>query len=307
MRTHVLAAALLAAASIPAALVPMHPAGAQQVAPPTPARDTDLNEQDRQFVTRAIQMGMAEVQLSELAAQRAENETVRQFGARMVSEHRSMNEQLVQLARQRALEVPQQPDQAHQQVLEQLRGQSGAQFDRSYMLGQVRDHQATIQLYEREAAQGGDTALRQIASGALPSLRQHLEMAQAAIRDLRTGGVAMTQEALPGPSSGSPEGASAQVNPRDLLGRDVIGSNGEPIGEVEDIVLNQDGAPLALVVASGGFLGLGEKRISIPFTQARIQPERNRVAVTGISQQDVEAMPEFRYDGAVTTLNRSGR
>jgi sporulation protein YlmC with PRC-barrel domain len=56
----------------------------------------------------------------------------------------------------------------------------------------------------------------------------------------------------------------------DMMGADLRGSSGEVVGEISNIVLDNDGAPSHAVVSFGGFLGLGEDRVAIPFDKLRI-------------------------------------
>jgi uncharacterized protein (DUF305 family) len=60
-----------------------------------------------------------------------------------------------------------------------LSGLSGAAFDRAYMAKMVTDHQATVELFEAEARDGKDDALRKWAAQKLPTVRGHLEKARA--------------------------------------------------------------------------------------------------------------------------------
>ncbi|HVH74011.1 MAG TPA: DUF4142 domain-containing protein [Stellaceae bacterium] len=55
----------------------------------------------------------------------------------------------------------------------------GALFNRRYINGQVRGHQAAVQLFESEAQQGRSPLLRHFAQTALPMLRAHLRRAEA--------------------------------------------------------------------------------------------------------------------------------
>jgi hypothetical protein len=55
----------------------------------------------------------------------------------------------------------------------------------------------------------------------------------------------------------------------DMMDADLRGSNGEVVGEISNIVLDNDGAPSHAVVAFGGFLGLGEDRAAVPFNKLK--------------------------------------
>jgi len=64
-----------------------------------------------------------------------------------------------------------------------------------------------------------------------------------------------------------------QVRASTLIGQELYGSENETIGEVSDLVLQSDGKTRAALVDVGGFLGIGEKRVSIPFDQIQMQQQ----------------------------------
>ncbi|HEV2303510.1 MAG TPA: DUF4142 domain-containing protein [Stellaceae bacterium] len=55
----------------------------------------------------------------------------------------------------------------------------GALFNRRYVDGQARGHEAAVRLFESEAQGGRSPLLRHFAEGALPILRAHLRHAEA--------------------------------------------------------------------------------------------------------------------------------
>jgi sporulation protein YlmC with PRC-barrel domain len=59
-----------------------------------------------------------------------------------------------------------------------------------------------------------------------------------------------------------PEGAS-RVS--EMIGTAVTGSDIRRLGEVKDVVLDREGRAVAVVIASGGMLGMGEKNVAVPF------------------------------------------
>ena len=50
-----------------------------------------------------------------------------------------------------------------------------------------------------------------------------------------------------------------------LIGVDVYGSENAKIGDINEVVVNHDGSIQAVVIGVGGFLGIGEKDVAIPF------------------------------------------
>jgi putative membrane protein len=127
---------------------------------------------DVEFVRRAAEGGMKEVELGKLATDKASSEEVRAFGKQMVADHSKSNAELMALASMPPPSAPPKPE-------ENLSGLSGAAFDRAYMAKMVTDHEATVELFEAEARDGKDDALRKWAAQKLPTVRGHLEKARA--------------------------------------------------------------------------------------------------------------------------------
>ncbi|ANC91936.1 PRC-barrel domain containing protein [Azospirillum humicireducens] len=91
----------------------------------------------------------------------------------------------------------------------------------------------------------------------------------------------------------------------ELIGKTVYGRDNEKIGEVDDVILDANGQARQLVVSSGGFLGIGEKQVAVDYTAANWDSQNNRLNLAGMSRDDVKAMPEFKYDDTMTSLNKN--
>ncbi len=135
-----------------------------------------ITAEDQEFLTTAIQAGLAEVRLAELALEKAQDERVRGFAERMVADHTAANQQLMNLAEAAGLTPPTEMDQQHQALHQQLSQLSGEEFDQEYMQGQVEDHRVVVELYSTEATQPSGP-VDQLAEQLLPTLREHREMA----------------------------------------------------------------------------------------------------------------------------------
>jgi hypothetical protein len=51
-----------------------------------------------------------------------------------------------------------------------------------------------------------------------------------------------------------------------VIGIPVVGSDPVRIGTIDDLVFDRGGKGVAVVIGTGGFLGMGEKRVGVPFT-----------------------------------------
>ena len=139
-----------------------------------------ISSGDRKFMEKAAGGGTAEVQLGKLATQKAESDQVKQFGQRMVDDHTKVNQQLRQLASTKGVALPASLDKTSQREYDKLSKLSGAQFDREYMNHEVSDHKKDISEFKSEAKKAKDADVKQFASSTLPTLEEHLNLAQAA-------------------------------------------------------------------------------------------------------------------------------
>jgi len=133
---------------------------------------------DQTFVMKAAQGGMAEVELGQLATQKASSDEVKQFGQRMVDDHSKANDQLKQIANQKGIATPTKlssKDAATKARLEKL---SGEQFDHAYMQTMVRDHTKDVAEFRTESKTAKDPELKNFVSQTLPTLEDHLKQAK---------------------------------------------------------------------------------------------------------------------------------
>ncbi len=139
----------------------------------TPGTKSALGSMDTEFVTKAILVGLFEVQASELAVSQATTPFVREFAQMMVMDHGDANRELGQLARGKGALVPTELDQEYQSRVSTLRDQKGVDFDRQYRDMQVTAHNDAIALFDRAATKCEDADLKAYAAKLLPTLREH--------------------------------------------------------------------------------------------------------------------------------------
>jgi putative membrane protein len=148
-----------------------------------PVATTDANE-DAAFLSQAIEMNYAEIELGKLAATRAESQRVKSYAAMLVKDHTAA------LAKFQALERggPAKPQLSaeHEKLQMKLSGMTGAEFDREYIDAMVLGHRETLAMFERQAASKPasapagrpNTELNKLVRETLPSLKKHLSQAE---------------------------------------------------------------------------------------------------------------------------------
>ncbi|MGY2048310.1 DUF4142 domain-containing protein [Methylobacterium sp. JK268] len=131
------------------------------------------------FVKEAAISDMFEIQSSQLAAERSDDQT-KQFATKMIADHQKTSSDLktmVQSGKVKA-EIPTALDSTHQSKLDKLKSLNGADFTKQYHSDQVKAHKDAVDLFQRYA-KGGDTEdLKAWAGKTEPDLAQHLKMAE---------------------------------------------------------------------------------------------------------------------------------
>jgi len=148
--------------------------------PETPAMPTETAAMsDAEFMQMAANSDAFEIQSSELAAQRAASQQVKDFAQMMVRDHTQTTQELTAFAQQNSMMAPTpQLDATLQGRLDSLRGQSGQSFDDAYLDAQVAAHEQAVQTFENYVANAQPGGLRDWANQTLPKLRTHLTQAQ---------------------------------------------------------------------------------------------------------------------------------
>jgi hypothetical protein len=92
---------------------------------------------------------------------------------------------------------------------------------------------------------------------------------------------AQTSAPRPAQTTTTNSGPAQIKNVNMMLGSDVLKANvydkGEnKIGAVDDLVLNKDGSPSQAIIGVGGFLGVGEKDVAIPFNEIKVMTRNGK-------------------------------
>jgi len=78
-----------------------------------------------------------------------------------------------------------------------------------------------------------------------------------------------------------------------LIGKELTDGSGETVGEIDDIVMQNQSQSLHAVVGVGGFLGLGEKEIAVPLADIEARSGTDGGFTTRHSENELKMMPEF--------------
>jgi len=134
------------------------------------------------FLVKAMDGGIMEVDLGNIVKTKARNERVKKFGEMMIKDHTEANGKLKELAASRHVEVPSRVSNDKADMIGKLNKKDRKDFDKAYIDMMVDDHQEDIKEFEEAGNKTNDTQVKQFINRTLPVLRKHLDSCTA-IRD----------------------------------------------------------------------------------------------------------------------------
>jgi len=146
----------------------------QAAASPGTAKVVKMSQKDVNFIQKAAGGGAQEVANGQMAEKQAKSAEVKSMAARIVADQTRLNKELTALANRKGVTFN----------TSGVRAQNlgSGDFDKLYVKWLEEVHRADIADFERAAKSADDSELKAWASKALPTLKQHLAMAQSAAK-----------------------------------------------------------------------------------------------------------------------------
>jgi putative membrane protein len=159
---------------VPAEVLPLVLASVAVLVSPAPA----FADSPRQFLEQALRGDNSEIMLGRIAADRARDPQVREFGRTLVQDHAEARTDVIRIGRRMGLHATRDVTDDARDLRDRLRDARGREFDRMFIRHMVDDHRHDIDAFRDEARERhgpvSDLAARQ-----LPTLQKHLDMALA--------------------------------------------------------------------------------------------------------------------------------
>jgi putative membrane protein len=190
VRSSLIALAGAALLTVPSAIAQMaHPSAPTQTSPTqqqgvSPLDQANANQDptsqmaDKSFVHDALEGGMAEVQLGQLALQKSSNDDVKQFAQKMIDDHTKLGDEMKQVAVQMKVKVPDSPSKKDKSAIAKLQALNGDDFDKAYIKDMVKDHQQDLKDFKQEAQNTQSPDLKKVVNQGGQVIEEHLQMIQ---------------------------------------------------------------------------------------------------------------------------------
>jgi hypothetical protein len=175
--------------------------------------------------------------------------------------------------------------------------------------GQATEEAAQAADQAGQAAQEAEQAAEQATGGAAEQAAEGAEQAAEGAQEAAEGAEEAAQGAAE-TTTQAVEGAEAPAEPvegtitlqdadsilaSELIGATVYNAQGEDVGEIDDAIVGLDGTIEGVVIAVGGFLGLGEKSVAVEMQQISVQQGEagDPQLVIDATRESLEAAPDF--------------
>jgi hypothetical protein len=107
-----------------------------------------------------------------------------------------------------------------------------------------------------------------------------------------------TRPGTPAPAGATPAADTAteaitgwSVKDR-FMGKAVVNEKDEKIGDIKDVVLSSDGKAVYLIIGAGGFLGMGERDVALPFEKLTHTADSDKLVLEGYTKDQLKALPK---------------
>jgi putative membrane protein len=150
----------------------------------TQERNEETLNTDNKFVKEAASAGMMEVELGKLASDKASSNKVKEFAQLMVKDHSKANQELKEIALEQNLQFPDEMVDKHKEQVQKIQKNNQENFDKKFMNAMVEDHKKTIKKFKEASENNDNGQIRQWAENTLPTLEEHLQIAQSILKSL---------------------------------------------------------------------------------------------------------------------------
>ncbi len=153
--------------------------GVVLAAPPANTADVQHENSDREFLAKALGVNQLELQLGQLASERATTAEVKAMGQKMVEKHTELGQKLAALAEQSGGSGSGELSSDQRAIYDRVASQSGGSFDSVFKEVVDAGHVKELAMYRDEVSRATSPALRDLAQRRVTTLKGTVAQAEA--------------------------------------------------------------------------------------------------------------------------------
>jgi putative membrane protein len=141
-------------------------------------RPAAVSQSEQDFMMKATQANLAEVDVARIALQKSGNVEVKDYANMIKSDHINALEDLADLMKDKNVPQPKAVATDTQQDINRMDNLTGGEFDREFINMMVTDHQKAIELFRDQQSSAQNRDVKKYVDDVLPKLEMHLDKAQ---------------------------------------------------------------------------------------------------------------------------------
>jgi sporulation protein YlmC with PRC-barrel domain len=141
---------------------------------------------------------------------------------------------------------------------------------------------SAVALMTAPALSAGDKSAEDPRAGAQTESQTQMQGGAQTQGDAQMQGTARTQ-------------SETKIRADDLLDKNIQNAQGESIGDIDSVLINENGEVAAVIVAVGGFLGMGERNVAIDWNVLEIREDGGTIQ-SSMTRDQLESLPEYDYE-----------
>jgi putative membrane protein len=134
---------------------------------------------DKDFIQVAIQGGVTEMRLGEMANLKGNRDEVREFGHLIVKEDATVNDDLKVLAQQKGLTLPESLEAKQQAMVDKMTSLTGSRFDDAYIAAMTKELTDLAKAFRAESASTKDADIKNVVDKSILVVNEHLKLITA--------------------------------------------------------------------------------------------------------------------------------
>ena len=136
-----------------------------------------VSREDKEFLKNASELGLTEIQLGQLAFEKATSPELKALGGELIAHHGKTNQELILLAQKKGVDLKMEPTSAQKSMLAAFEGKSGSEFDKELLEHVRKDHEKGLRAFADAAADSKDPDINAFALKNLTVMKDHYKKA----------------------------------------------------------------------------------------------------------------------------------
>ena len=124
------------------------------------AQAASLSSTDRDFLVSTAQGATYELAVAKLAQTRGTRSDIKSYANTMITDHKSLNPELDQLAKQNGIDLPTTMTSAKQRSYDRLKSLDGKAFDTAFVKDEAQDNGDDVATEQKEIASTGNASVK---------------------------------------------------------------------------------------------------------------------------------------------------